>query len=174
MAEGLVWTCQRASLVLSAAAVAEPSQSILNMSTALATKTARTQENYTLLRQYVQGWWDHGDDAAVTPAWIGLSFALVRATSGTDAGDFGALGTHTGDILMYDCRVLQESGSALDVFFPAAGGDNAGSGINREGRAQRKLSRANDAIWLIAEKDAVTEFNPTLRVAVTLLWKRSV
>ena len=87
-----------------------------------------------------------------------------------DAADFQQLDSHTGDIVLYDCRTLLESEAANDVLFPRTE-YKAGSGVYVESRGQRKIERDGDTIWLVVQKQAVTEQDIILKGSITQLWK---
>ncbi len=169
----LVWTCESLVLTLTAAAVGPAVQSVIRLETALNAKVDRTSQNYTLLRSYVKGTYTWPNTAAGTPIWVGYTMALVRAIRLMDGGDFGDIAAHNGDILLFDCRPLREPSISNDMLVPANAGWNTGSNVDLESKAQRKLARENDSIFLVGQKDQATEQDVLLRVAITLLWGRS-
>ena len=166
---GTAFTCQFIEMTLAAGGQNTAGQQITDLGPTLITKLSRGLNNMTLVHSWVNGWWTQTVGAS-TPVWSAYTLAMVRANVGMDAGDFGAIAEHTGDIVSFDCRALLESEATDDVLFPRTE-SKVGSGVYMESRGQRKFERIGDTLWLIAQKNTVTEQSITFRCAVTLLWK---
>jgi len=162
-----LWTCTPLGLTLAAGGAGVASQQKQDVASDFTTKTGRNLYNVTLTHAYLQGWWSQ-TVAATSPIWGNFVIAFLRAPSGMDAGDFGDLSNHVGDIEMYDCRQLLEAEGTDDVLFPRT--DIAGSGLKIESRGQRKIAREDETMFIVVQKNAVTEQDITFRGAVTCTW----
>jgi len=166
---GNLFTCQRIDVTLTGTSVDEAGQAVVDLGLLFATKSGRSLQNVTLVHTWISGWWSQAV-AATSPLWRSYTLAVVRANVGMDTGDFLELEEHTGDISLFDCRALLESEGTDDVLFPRTE-HRAGAGVFLESRGMRKIDRVGDTIWLVVQKDGVTEQAIVGRFAVTMLWK---
>ena len=170
MAERL-WICTRSELVLTSGDVGVASQKFTNITQSVVLKVDRQPIGYTCVKQYLRAFYFQ-EVAASTPVSFLASMGLIRVTGGVDVGDFPDLATHTGDLLMHDCRPLFET-AAIGLVVPSAAGEDVGANMKKEGRSQRKMVREDDTLALYLQKSLITEQNIHFLFALTCLWVRS-
>ena len=166
---GRLFTCVQVSITLTAASFGVAGQIIFDLGADFTAKADRALLNVTASHFWLTGWWRQGSTGATSPIATAFTLAIVRANVGMDAGDFNGLANHSGDIVLFDCRPLQEATVALAPLVPANGGPG-GSNFALESKGQRKIARREDTLFLVVEKAVVTEQAPVLHAAITTLW----
>ncbi len=160
------------ALTLAAGNISSASQQITNqIGSDFVTRTGRNLHHATVGRVWINGLW-FTLAVVTTPVVIGLSMGLMVVQTSLDAGDFPALAIHQGDWFMHRTwRLTDRFSQTTDPtpLDPSEPGVNSGS-IAIDNKSKRKIKNVSETVFLVIQKDVVTEENIQLHVDVTTMW----
>ncbi len=167
-----VFTTTEVAMTLAAGNTGQNSQQATNQVTAdFEAITGRQAFNITPMRQWVTGLW-FTLAVVTTPVVIGLTMGMGIFSAQIDVTDFPNLSTHRGDYFLHRTwRLTDRFAQTTDPtpLDPSEPGVNSGS-IAIDNKTSRKLRRTDQEIFIVIEKDVVTEENIQLHVDVTVMW----
>ncbi len=156
------------ALTLVAGNINEASQQVTNQVTNdLEARLGRTARNATVGHVWVNGLW-FTQAIVTTGVLIGLNFGMGIFSAGMDAGDFPALQAHVGPWFVHRNWRLIDRVSATAI--PTPLDPDEAAIIDIDNRSMRKLGRVNDEVFVVIQKDVVTEENIQFHSDVTVLW----
>ncbi len=126
------------------------------------------------MRAWVTGFY-HTIATVTTPVLGEYSFGIGVFTEDIDQGGlFPDVSTHEGNWMLHDVRRLTEGpGASAGIFqplIPDRSGDGAGSSVHVTTRSGRKLPRTADKLFMVVQKDRVTEEVIQLGVSISVMW----
>ncbi len=158
-------------MTLVAGNIGAASQQFSNQITAdLESRLGRTAQNVTAARVWINGLW-FTTAIVSTPVLIGLTLGMGIFTSRIDAGDFPNISTHDGDWMVHRTWRLIDNQSTVitPIQLQPVFGENS-SQIAIDNRSMRKILRDTDRLFIVIEKDVVTEETIQLHCDVTVMW----
>jgi len=167
----LAWSCQSVNLILPAASVGTGSQATQALGGRFVAITGEALRDVTISRVFIKGFAQ--ETGTLTDINTTLELGMILKETTLDAGEFPDIGFGFGDYFVRDCRDVKEpSGVAPNTIMdPAAAGPNIGGVYDIDGKSKRRIGRQFEDLWIVGQKDTITNANVVMRLSVTILWK---
>ena len=165
-----LWTTQRQILTNTAASVGVVGQESFDLGAAFETASGQQlTQGVTVAHTYIRGILHQ--DAATTAVNLMWALGLGIFTSGIDDADFPDVASHAGDWLLHEAKIIQEPTSGtINPYSVNGSGSNNGGVVRLESRGQRKILRRDETLWVVIQKDTVTEQDMVSDLVFTVLW----
>ncbi len=166
-----VFTSVGAAFVMDKALAGVASQSRIDLSDTLDTRLGAEQRGgTTAMRVWIAGLWTTGA-VVTTPVIAEYAMGVGMFSAGMDGGDFPDLEAHKGPWMLHDLRRLQDinDGTPVVQILTPAGVPHGGL-VWETTRSKRKAERFDDRLFMVVQRDRVTEEDTTLMVSVSVMW----
>jgi len=165
-----LWTTEPVQLIIGNAAAGQGTGQLLSFIGGYKNASGREPgQGLTVSHVFLKGFWRSASTFAATPVVIQTCVGMGIFSANIDAADMPNMARHEGDWFLHDARPLKEPFVAGDLLFDPHNAPG-GAVLELESRAQRKLLRRDDALFLYIEKDIATEQDVVFDAAVTILW----
>ncbi len=165
-----MWVVSTSASTILAAGVGTAG-AVTSIGNAFESQSGRNLRGVTISTIYLKGFATEQTQAA-TPVPFQLGLGLMIAPEGMDSIDFPSILTGGGDYFLRDVREVHETGDATIPRFllPSQAGDNVGGIYNIHNKSMRKINRQTDQVFIVFQKDTVTEFDVNLFISLTVLY----
>jgi len=160
------------ALTLVAANQSVASQQLTNqLNSDAESRAGRSSRGMTVARIWVRGFY-FTLAVVTTPVVIGVQLGVGIYPSGIDVGDFPNVAAHAGDWMLHDTRRLHDSASltVAPTLLEPQEVATGGAVLDLDNKSMRKIRKANDELFVVLQKDGVTEENIQFHADFTVMW----